>query len=97
MELNKVIVRPLITEKSMALAKEGKYTFEVNKKAFKKDVQKAISEAFGVEVIKVNLFRKAKKRKRVGRLRKKFSNLSFYKKAIVKVKEGQKIDIFEEK
>ena len=49
-----VIVRPVVTEKSNDGLQEGKYTFEVNKKATKVEIAKAVEKLFEVKVLKVN-------------------------------------------
>ena len=55
MELSQVIKKPIISEKSVALTKEGKYSFRVDKKADKKLVAKAVTEFFKVEVKKIGV------------------------------------------
>ena len=85
-----VLLSPRITEKTTNLASEGKYVFEVFKEANKIEVKKAVEELYGVKVEKVNIINIPRKRRRIGR------NLGWkkgYKKAIVKLKKGQKIDI----
>ena len=49
-----IIIRPIITEKSNDGLQEGKYTFEVNKKATKIDIARAVEKLFEVKVLKVN-------------------------------------------
>ena len=61
-----IIKRPIITEQSMAAAAEKKYTFEVAKDANKIEIAKAVEEAFGVKVAKVNTMRVIGKMKRMG-------------------------------
>jgi len=96
MDLSHIIKKPLITEKTMALAQEGKFTFVVDKKANKKSAKKAIEEFFKVEVKKVWMMKVLGKKKRSGKQRRMIKK-SDWKKAIVKLKEGQKIDLFEVK
>ena len=87
-----IIVRPLITEKSMKLVDEGKYTFEVKQGANKVEVKKAVEELFKVEVTAVNMMNTQRKRRRVG----KYEGLRpAVQKAIVTLAEGQKLDVFE--
>ena len=93
--LNYIIKKPVITEKSMALAKEGKFTFLVNKISKKSTVKKAVEELFKVDVIKFWLFKDRGKKKRVGRLKRKIVKGPDFKKAIVKLKKDQGIDLFE--
>ena len=80
----------------MSLTNEGKYTFKVDKRADKKMVKRAVEEFFKVEVKKVWLIKVWGKRKRAGRGKKRMIKKSDWKKAIVLLKEGQKIDIFEQ-
>ena len=79
MSLKDVIKGPLITEKTTQNTALGKYTFEVDKRATKKDVKRAVETYFKVKVLKVWTATFRKKRK----------------KAIALLKEGDKIDIFE--
>ena len=61
-----IIVRPVITEKSNDEMQSGKYTFEVNKKATKVEIAKAVEKLFEVKVLKVNTMNVNGKNKRVG-------------------------------
>jgi len=61
-----VIVRPVVTEKSNDELQQGKYTFEVNRKATKVDIAKAVEKLFEVKVLKVNTMTVKGKKKRVG-------------------------------
>lgn len=61
-----IIVRPIVTEKSSDGLQDGKYTFEVNKKATKVDIAKAVEKLFEVKVLKVNTITVRGKEKRVG-------------------------------
>ena len=61
-----IIIKPIITEKSNMDIQEGKYTFEVNKKATKIDIKKAVEKLFGVKVLNVNTINCNGKEKRVG-------------------------------
>ena len=69
MEARDVIKRPVITERSADLMTEKKYTFEVNVRAKKTQVKKAIEEIFEVKVEKVNIMNYKGKFKRMGKLR----------------------------
>lgn len=62
-----VVIRPIISERSMDLAHEGKYTFEVAVDANKTEVKQAIEEIFDVDVAKVNIMNVNGKVKRMGR------------------------------
>lgn len=61
-----IIIRPIVTEKSSDGLQNGKYTFEVNKKATKVDIAKAVEKLFEVKVLKVNTITVRGKEKRVG-------------------------------
>lgn len=88
-----IIVKPIITEKSMDDMAEGKYTFEVSKKATKVQIKKAIEEIFNVEVERVNTMNVDGKMKRQGMTS---GRRPSWKKAIVKLKEGSDpIEFFE--
>lgn len=89
-----VIIKPIITEKSMQDAKSGKFTFIVAKAANKTNIKKNIENAFSVNVISVATSIIKGRRKRVG---KKMTEkiLSPFKKAIVQLKKDQKIALFD--
>lgn len=87
-----IIRRPIITEKSAALAEKLQYTFEVDKDANKIEIKNAIEEVFGVKVVEVrtvNVHRKPKRMQRYEGFK------SAYKKAIVRLADGQTIKAFE--
>lgn len=77
-----IIIRPVITEKSNDGIQEGKYTFEVNKKATKVDIARAVEKLFEVKVLKVNTMTVKGKEKRVGV---HIGKTSDWKKAIVTI------------
>lgn len=88
-----IIKRPIITEKSMDVTEEKKYTFEVDKNATKPEIKKAIEEIFGVDVESVNTMNMYGKLKRQGVSQ---GRRPAWKKAIVKLKEDSKdIEFFE--
>lgn len=89
-----VIKRPIITEKSMKLAEQGLYVFEVSKSATKPQVGKFVARKFGVKVIKVKTINVKGQLKSQRRVRKLYKTAGF-KKALVQVKKGEKIAIFE--
>ena len=66
MVAEEIIIRPIITEKSSMDMQEGKYTFEVNKKANKVEIARAVEKLFEVKVLKVNTMNVRGKEKRVG-------------------------------
>ncbi|OGD53934.1 50S ribosomal protein L23 [Candidatus Beckwithbacteria bacterium RBG_13_35_6] len=76
-------------------AKLYKFTFAVAKDAHKNQVKKAVEEYFKVNVKKINLLKIKGKLKKVGKLKRKTIKEADWKKAVVQVKEGQKIDLFE--
>lgn len=91
-----VIIKPIISEKSFAEAKEGKYTFLVESDSIKTQIAKDIEDQYKVRVVKVMTANiKAKKNVRTKR-RIRVIDAS-YKKARVKLAKGQKIELFEEK
>ena len=90
MKAQDIVIRPIITEKSMAGNAEKKYTFEVCKDANKIEIAKAIEELFGVKVQKVNTLNVRGKLRRQGRYE------GYWKKAVVTLTEGSKtIEFFE--
>lgn len=92
MNVRDMIVKPVVTEKSVDLMAENKYCFKVAKKANKIEIKKAIEEIFKVRVIDVHTMNVKGKEKRVGR---NVGMTSGYKKAIVTLAEGDTIEIFE--
>jgi large subunit ribosomal protein L23 len=93
--INQILDRPLITEKTVALAKQNKYTFRVFPDANKIEIRDAIQQAFNVKVLKVNVVNVSGKRKRIGLRRFREGRTADWKKAIITVAEGQRIPIFE--
>lgn len=77
-----IIVRPVITERSNDDLQEGKYTFEVNRKATKVEIAKAVEKLFEVKVLKVNTMNVNGKKKRV---RYQVGKTPNWKKAIVTI------------
>ena len=91
-----VIVRPIISEKSMDESGRGKYTFEVHGDASKIQVAAAVEELFKVQVTKVNVLTTKAKEKRRGTKRGRISGWTTpWRKATVTVAAGQKIEFFE--
>jgi large subunit ribosomal protein L23 len=87
-----IIKAPIITEQTTRLIEsQNSYTFKVDKKANKVEIKKAIEAIFEVNVLKVNTINVLPKFKRMG---KHEGYKSAYKKAIVKIAEGQKIEAF---
>ena len=87
-----ILRRPLITEKSTEMHDQGRYAFEVYRRATKLQVKRAVETAFGVTVVKVNTMNVRGKRKRYGP---RTSAQKSWKKAIVTLASGDNITIFE--
>ena len=88
-----IILKPVITEKSMDGLQAGKYTFKVAKDATKPEIKKAVEKLFGVEVDKVTTMNVRGKEKRMGRF---VGTTASWKKAIVTLTEDSKsIEFFE--
>ena len=92
MHLYEVLRRPLITEKNTMLQAQGKYVFEIDVGANKHQVKEAVEKAFKVKVAAVNVMTVPGKMKRVGR---RMVLTPSHKKAIVTLKAGDKIELFE--
>jgi large subunit ribosomal protein L23 len=87
-----ILKAPIITEQSTKLIEsQNKYTFKVDRKANKVEIKKAVEAIFEVKVLSVNTINMLPKFKRMG---KHEGYKSAYKKAIVQLPEGQKIDAF---
>ena len=88
-----IVIKPIITEKSMDALQQNKYTFKVAKSANKIEIAKAVEELFGVEVASVNTMNVRGRSKRVGM---SVGKTPDWKKAIVTLKEGSKtIEFFD--
>ena len=97
MRISKVAQKPIITEKSVAFAETNRYVFKVERKASKYAIAQAIAETFGVDVLEVNTMIMPGKKRRIRDPKKlKFTKTSSWKKAVVRIKEGQKIELFPE-
>ena len=92
MHLYEVLRRPLITEKNTTLQAQGKYAFEVARDANKPQVKQAVEKAFKVKVTAVNVITVPSKTRRVGRQQ---VLTRPWKKAVVSLKPGDKIEFFE--
>lgn len=92
MHLYEALRRPLITEKSALLQAQGKYVFEVASEATKHQVTQAVEKAFKVKVTAVNMITVPGKTRRVGQRQLQRPS---WRKAIVTLKPGDKIEIFE--
>lgn len=85
-----ILFSPHITEKATMLAKENNYVFKIRPAANKTEVKKVIEDRYGVNVIGVKIINIPAKKRRLGRQE---GWRKGYKKAIVKIKKGQKIEI----
>ena len=92
MNPNDIIIRPIISEKSTAAMEVNKYVFEVPIKANKVMVKQAVKAVFGVQPIDVNVL---VVRGRQRRVRLRVGKTAAWKKAIVTLKAGDKINVFE--
>ena len=92
MHLYQVLRRPLITEKNTAMQALGQYAFEVAAAATKPQIKQAVEKAFKVEVTAVNVMTVAGKRRRLGMRQLPAHS---WKKALVSLKSGDKIELFE--
>ena len=92
MHLYEVLHRPLITEKGTDLQTQNKYAFEIADEANKPMVKKAVEKAFKVRVTRVNVLTMPGKTRRVGR---RHVQTRSWKKAIVTLQAGDKIEFFE--
>ncbi|MCS7006899.1 MAG: 50S ribosomal protein L23 [Thermoleophilia bacterium] len=89
---NQVLIAPVVSEKSYSLITDRKYTFRVHPDAHKTQIRQAVEELFDVEVESVNIVKVKPKPKRRGMI---VGRRPGWKKAIVKLKEGHEIEIFE--
>ena len=91
-DLRSVLVKPRMSEKAAQSGKSGKYVFEVSKKANKISIKKAVEHTYQVKVTQVNIINTEGKERKSGRTPGKMSD---FKKAIVTLKAGQKIEVAE--
>ncbi len=87
-----IIRRPLITEKATYLLEDNKYCFEVDRRANKAQIRRAVEEIFKVRVVKVHTLSVPSKPRRLGR---HVGRTSAWKKAIVTLAPGEKLPFFE--
>lgn len=92
-DLADLVIRPIVTEKATLLLEQNQYVFEVALKATKTQIKAAIENLFDVKVTQVNTLRPARKRKRVGRF---MGYKPLYKRAMVTLAEGNRIELFPE-
>src|SRR5919198_917864 len=84
-----VLLRPVITERSMSQTNVGRYTFAVAKNATKRDIADAVVESFKVDVVAVNVIHVPGKTRRLGR---RIGHRPDWKKAVVTIGQGQRIE-----
>jgi large subunit ribosomal protein L23 len=87
-----VIIAPVVSEKSYSLIEDNKYSFRVHPKAHKTQIRHAVEELFDVKVVAVNVLKVQPKPKRRGWTR---GSKPGWKKAIVQLRPGDRIEIFE--
>jgi large subunit ribosomal protein L23 len=92
MEARQVIIEPVVSEKSYALMADGKYTFRVDERAHKTQIARAIEEIFEVRVKEV---RTAKVRSKPKRRGVNSGRTRSWKKAVVQLASGERIELFE--
>lgn len=89
---NEVLLAPVVSEKSYSLIEDRKYSFRVHPDAHKTQIRQAVEELFDVKVQTVNVIQVRSKPKRRGMIQ---GRKSGWKKAIVQLREGESIEIFE--
>jgi large subunit ribosomal protein L23 len=89
-----VLIKPVISEKSYALMDQGAYVFVVDPRASKVEIREAVEETFSVRVASVNTLNRKGKRKR-NRRQPTFGRRSDTKRAIVRLKGEDRIELFE--
>jgi large subunit ribosomal protein L23 len=89
---HEILVRPIITEKNTMLNDRGKYTFEVLQDANKIEIKRAVEEIFKVKVTTVNTLKVPGKMRRFGQ---KAGMTRTWKKAIVTLAAGERIELFQ--
>jgi large subunit ribosomal protein L23 len=87
-----VLIAPVVSEKSYGQIAQNRYTFKVHQDAHKTQVRQAVEELFEVKVVAVNIIKMPAKPKRRGMIK---GTKPGWKKAIVELKAGDKIEIFE--
>ena len=92
MELHQVLIAPVVSEKSYSLIEDNKYSFRVHMRAHKTQIRQAVEELFDVKVEGVNIVKVQAKPKRRGFHK---GTKPGWKKAIVQLRAGDRIEIFE--
>jgi len=86
----RILKAPHVAEKASGLTEKNQYTFKVFSRANKTDIKKAIEDTYGVNIISVRIINVAAKERRLGRTK---GTKPGYKKAIVRIQKGQKIEL----
>ncbi len=89
---NEVLLAPVVSEKSYSLIEDRKYSFRVHANAHKTQIRQAVEELFGVHVENVNVVKVPSKPKQRRQIK---GRKAGWKKAIVQVRQGESIEIFE--
>ena len=89
---SQVLLAPVVSEKSYSQIADRKYTFKVHQDAHKTQIRQAVEQLFEVDVVDVKVLKVQPKPKRRGLVR---GTRPGWKKAVVKIREGQEIQIFE--
>jgi large subunit ribosomal protein L23 len=89
---NEILLAPVVSEKSYSLINDRKYSFRVHKDAHKTQIRQAVEQLFSVHVERVNIVKVQSKPKRRGTSK---GTRPGWKKAIIQVREGETIEIFE--
>ena len=92
LDARQILLAPVVSEKSYSLIEASKYSFKVHPKAHKTQIRQAVEELFDVRVVGVNVLKVQPKPKRRGMSR---GVKPGWKKAIVQLREGHEIEIFE--
>jgi len=92
LEARDILIAPVVSEKSYSLIEGNRYSFRVHEKAHKTQIRQAVEQLFDVHVEGVNVLKVQSKPKRRGMNRGKKPG---WKKAIVQLREGERIEIFE--
>lgn len=92
MDASQVLLAPIVSEKSYAATTTGRYTFKVHPDAHKTQIRQAVEQLFDVKVVRVNVISMPAKPKRRGMFR---GTRPGWKKAVVQLRPGDTIEIFE--
>ena len=91
-QVNEVLIAPVVSEKSYRMIEDNIYSFRVHPDAHRTHVRQAVEQQFGVNVVSVNMLKVKPKPKRRGTIK---GTRKGWTKAIVKIKPGQTIEIFQ--